>query len=197
MSPVVIASIVEGHGEVEAVPVLIRRVAAHIAPEVGVAVPRPHRRPRSRIVRVQALEDDCRLALAESPGAHLLVLLDADDDCPAELGPRLLERVSATKPPREAVVVAKCEFEAWFLASAESLGGCRGLRAELEAPEDPESVRDAKGWIQGNRVDGRAYSPPVDQAALADGIDIELARRRSGSFDKLCRVLEGWLLGAR
>ena len=192
-----IASIVEGHGEVEAVPVLIRRVAAHVAPDVGVAVPRPHRRPRSKLVRLQELEEYCRIAFEESPGAHLLVLLDADDDCPAELGPQLLERVATTGLAREAVVVARSEYEAWFLASAESLGGRRGLRAELEPPEDPESVRDAKGWIQSNRVDGRAYSPPVDQPALTAGIDIEVARDRSVSFDKLCRVLEGWLLEAR
>jgi len=60
LSPVVIASIVEGHGEVEAVPVLIRRVATHVAPNVAVAVPRPHRRPRSKLVRAQELEDYCR-----------------------------------------------------------------------------------------------------------------------------------------
>lgn len=190
-----IAPVVEGHGEVEAVPVLIRRVAAHVAPGVGVVVQRPHRHPRSKLVRANELEAYCRIAFEESPGAHLLVLLDADDDCPAELGPRLLEHVGSTGSPRRAVVVAKCEYEAWFLASAESLGGRRGLPNELDSPRDPEGVRDAKGWIRSNRVDGRAYSPPVDQAALTAGIDIALARGRSASFDKFCRVLEGWLLG--
>ena len=94
-------------------------------------------------------------------------------------------------------MVAKSEYEAWFLASADSLGGRRGLRTGLDAPEDPERVRDAKAWIQSNRIDGRAYSPPVDQAALTDGIDVDLARDRSASFDKLCRVLETWLSGPR
>ncbi len=186
-----IASIVEGHGEVQAVPVLIRRVAAYVAPGVGVDVRRPHRRPRSKLVRADVLEDYRRIVFEESPGAHLLVLLDADDDCPAELGPRLLECIASPPPSRGAVVVAKSEYEVWFLASADSLGGRRGLRSELDAPEDPERVRDAKGWVQRNRVDGRAYSPPVDQAALTDGIDIDLARSRSASFDKFCRVLEG------
>lgn len=45
-------------------------------------------------------------------------------------------------------------------------------------------------------VEGRAYSPPVDQAALTDGIDVGLARSRSDSFDKLCRVIEEWLVEA-
>ena len=196
MSAVVIASIVEGDGEVEAVPVLIRRVAAHLAPAVAVDVPRPHRRPRSSLVRMGELERYGHIALAGSPDAYLLVLLDADKDCPAGLGPQLLDRVGTLRPSRAAVVVAKCEYEAWFLASAASLEGRRGLRVSLEPPDDPEGIRDAKGWIQRNRTDGRAYSPTVDQAALTARIDIDLARSRSDSFDKFCRVLEGWLVEA-
>ena len=57
---------------------------------------------------------------------------------------------------------------------------------------DPEGVRGAKEWTS-ERAAGRAYSPTVDQAALPEGIDIDLARCRSDSFDKFCRVLEGWL----
>ena len=194
MSPLVIAPVVEGPGDVAAVPGLIRQVATHVAPGVGVEVLRPHRRPRSSLVRSGELERYSRIALSGSVEAHLLVVIDADDDCPAELGSELLERVEELRPRRVAVVMAKREFESWFLASAESLGGRRGLRSPLEAPPDPEAIRGAKEWIQANRTDGRAYRPTVDQAALTAGIDIDLARNRSASFDKFCRVLEGWLL---
>lgn len=192
-----IASIVEGHGDVAAVPALIRHVATHVAPGVAIQVLRPHRRPRSSLVRSGELERCGRIALSGSAGAHLLVLVDADDDCPAEFGPELLARVEDLQPRQVEVVLAKREFENWFLASAESLAGRRGLRNPLESPPDPEAVRGAKEWIQANRTDGRAYRPTVDQAALTVGLDIDLARNRSTSFDKLCRVLEGWLLGAR
>ena len=188
-----IALIVEGYGDVEAVPVLVRRVAAHVAPAVAVDVLRPHRRSRLKLVRSGELERYGRIALAGSPEAHLLVLVDADTDCPAELGPQFLERVASLQTRRVGVVLAKHEFENWFLASAESLGGRRGLRSPLDPPVDPEAIRGAKEWIQANRTDGRAYRPTVDQAALTEGIDIDLARRRSASFDKFCRVLEGWL----
>lgn len=194
MSTVVIAPIVEGHGEVSAVPVLIRRVVERIAPGVAVDVRRPHRVPRSRLLRSGELERCARIAQADSPDANLLVLVDADEDCPAELGPETLRRLSAAQGGRAAVVVAKHEYEAWFLASAEALGGRRGLRNPLAAPKDPERVRGAKEWIQANRTDGRAYRPTIDQAALSARIDVDLARSRSVSFDKLCRVLERWLL---
>lgn len=193
MSAIVIAPIVEGHGEVAAVPVLIRRVAARIAPAVAVDVRRPHRIPRSRLLRSGELERCARIAQADSPGANVLVLVDADEDCPAQLGPATLSRLGGADVGRAAVVVAKHEYEAWFLASAEALGGRRGLRSPLAAPADPERVGGAKEWIQANRIDGRAYRPTVDQAALTAGIDIDIARNRSASFDKFCRVLEGWL----
>jgi hypothetical protein len=78
------------------------------------------------------------------------------------------------------------EYEAWFLAAAESLRGRRGLPSDLEAPATPEAFRDAKGWL-GDRMP-RGYSPTADQPALTDLFDLERARR-SPSFDKLVREL--------
>lgn len=192
MSPIVIASLVEGHGEVEALPVLIRRVAALVAPGVAVQALRPHRHSRGKLVREGELQRCGLVALANSPEAHLLVLLDADDDCPAELGPQFLEWIKPLRPSRTAVVVATREYETWFLASAESLRGRRGPPETLKPAADPEGIRGAKDRIKRSTL-RRSYSPMADQAALTDGIDIDLARRRSDSFDKLCRVLEGWL----
>lgn len=78
-----------------------------------------------------------------------------------------------------AVVVASREYEGWFLAAAESL--------ELPPCENPEGVRDAKGWLR--RAQG-SYSPTVDQAGMTARFDLGIARERADSFDKLCRELE-------
>jgi hypothetical protein len=79
------------------------------------------------------------------PSGGILVLLDADDDCPAELAPALLNRARSARPDRRvSVVLAKREFEAWFLASAQSLAGRFSSPADMEAPDDPEGVRGAK-----------------------------------------------------
>src|SRR2546426_7135782 len=43
-----------------------------------------------------------------------------------------------------AVVLAHREYEAWFLASLESLRGRRGIRGDAEAHPDPEEPRDRK-----------------------------------------------------
>lgn len=191
-SPFVVVPIVEGHGEVEAVPALLRRVAAALDPARPIEVRRPLRVHRDRVVKDGELERYVELAVRSADGdGAVLVLLDADDDCPATLGPWLLRRAKAVRPHAAmAVVLANREFEAWLLAAAQSLRGHRGLAGDLNPPGDPESVRDAKGWLQDSRHDGFAYSPTADQPALVTVMDLDLAREASTSFAKLWRDVE-------
>lgn len=193
----VIVPVVEGQGDVEALPVLVRRILAEIDPTAAIRVEKPLRSNRDKIVKPGELERFVQLAARKAAGAVVLVLLDADDDCPATLGPALLARAEAvSRGAPVAVVLANREFEAWFLAAAVSLRSRRGLPDDLVPPEEPESIRDAKGWLQERRTDGYAYSPTTDQPALASGMDLGVARSSAPSFDKLWRDLER-LLGER
>ena len=116
----------------------------------------------------------------------ILVILDSDDDCPAELAPNLLARVrSARGDLPSAVVLPNKEFESWFLAAASSLRGHRGFPDDLESPTQPETIRGAKEWLA-QRVPTRAYSSNVDQASLTQVFSFDLARR-APSFDKCYR----------
>ncbi|MBI3687069.1 MAG: DUF4276 family protein [Actinobacteria bacterium] len=195
MSLVTIATVVEGHGEVAALPVLLRRMAAEIAPTLWVEVPLPYRVGRQAVIRPGGLERVLG-AVAEQAGAGVVVLLDADDDCPATLGPELAQRARRARPDLPvAPILANREFEAWFLAAAPSLGGHRGLAADLDRPAEAERPRDCKGWLSAHRTDGRAYKPVSDQAALAAVFDLSMARAHSRSFDKLWRTLAELLAG--
>lgn len=193
-----IVPIVEGQGEVEAVPILLRRMSNAIDPEVVLDVRKPIRVGRDKIVKEGELERYVELAARTAgPAGAVLLLLDADDACPAELAPRLLERTRSERPDlRSAVVLANREYEAWFLAGAGSLASRRGLPNDLTAPDDAESIRDAKGWLQARRTDGFAYSPTADQPALTAHLDLEAARGGSPSFDKLFRDLESLVRSA-
>lgn len=187
----VVVPIVEGHGEVEAVPVLLRRVAGRLDPNRSVEVRRPIRVNRGTLVKQPELSRYVDLAGRMHGGlGATLVLVDADDDCAATMGPELQSWARAARPDvAVAVVLAVHEYEGWFLASASSIAGHRGLPADLAAPDEPESVRDAKGWLQRRRTDGLAYAPTVDQPALSARFDIDAARAMAPSFDKLCREL--------
>jgi uncharacterized protein DUF4276 len=196
MNAICVASVVEGHGEVEAVPCLLRRLAFEWDPSVGFKAPKPVRQGRGKLTKAGGVESAVKLAALKDVSAGVLVLLDADRDCPAELGP-MLARAKAVHED-VAVVVAKTEFEAWFIAAAPSIGGCRGLREELTVPNNVEEVRDAKGWLQRSMSHPKgAYSEVLDQPALAAQFDIAMAAENSDSFDKLCRELRALFAALR
>ncbi|WP_225409077.1 DUF4276 family protein [Stigmatella hybrida] len=185
--------IVEGHGEVQAAPLLVRRVLNELAPELHPAFLRPHRVARGQLVKEAELQRAIEfMARKVGEGGRILVLLDADDDLPCEMGPRLLDWARKRRSDRAiSVVVATREYEAWFLAAAESLRGYRGLPADLVAPPAPETVRDAKGWLDKKMPDG--YQETIDQPAFTSRFDL-VAARRMDSFDKLVREV-GYLFG--
>lgn len=72
-----IVTIVEGHGEVEAVPILLRRIVEAVAPNANVEVTPPIRVDRYKVVKPTELERAIELAarIATVDG-YVLVLLD-------------------------------------------------------------------------------------------------------------------------
>lgn len=184
-----IACVVEGHGEVESVPLLIRRVGERCDPPVYASVEATIRMSSSKLRNPDELRRVVQLAASRvGEGGSVLVLLDADDDCPAELGPCMLEQAGSREDVIVSVVLAKQEYEAWFLAAAESIAGSRGLAADLTSPDDPESIRGAKEWLARRKTDGSAYSPTIDQPALTSIFDLDAAKRVD-SFDKCIREI--------
>lgn len=87
-----IASIVEGEGEVSALPKLPHRLAAQLS-VTGFWVPQPRRVSRSKLVtrgEIERAVSATKQALRVNGAGGVLVLLDADDDCPAQFAPALL-----------------------------------------------------------------------------------------------------------
>ena len=190
-----VVPIVEGHGEVEALPVLIRRLTLeHLWQHVEVSPPwRMHR--SAMIHRGDELAKAARAArIRAGHGGLVMLVLDADEECPRDLGPTLLQRVRAAAGDPVSCVVPCREFEAWFIAAAPSVAGKRGLALPLAVPAHPEGIGDAKGWLSDQMGAGRRYSPTSDQAPLAGAMDLELARANAPSLDKLWRDLEAWLV---
>jgi hypothetical protein len=185
--PVDLACIVEGDGDVQAVPIAIRKIVHEINPGLGLKI-HPLRIPRTKLVKPGELERSVELAARRvGRSGAILVLVDSDDDCPATLGPELLARARNVRPDLPiSVVLAKREFEAWFLASARSLRGLRGLASDLAPPPEPESIRGAKEWLTARMTTGRGYTETLDQSALTASLDL-LQARAAPSFDKFFR----------
>ena len=124
-----IATIVEGHGEVESLPILIRRIARRVAPDVQLRIARPVRTPRQRVVQPGRLEDSLEDAAGKTGrDGRILILLDSNGDCPRALAAELRRRAELARSDRRIrVVLAKMEYEAWLVASADSLVGHCGI----------------------------------------------------------------------
>jgi hypothetical protein len=187
----VIVPIVEGQSEVMAVPVLLRRLLSELQ-RYDVMVARPVRVHRSSVVKEGEIERAVVLARRNRDGCDaVMILLDADDDCPAELGSELLTRIKeAHGDLSAAVVLAKREFEGWFLSSLESLRGVQGIVDDASSPPNPEDIRGAKERLSAYMVQRRSYLEITDQPALAAQFDLNLARQRCPSFEKFRRDFE-------
>jgi hypothetical protein len=191
-----LASVVEGHGEVEALPVLIRRIADNVGFAGSLQINPPIRVKSGSFLNDQ---DYFRkyVALAAGKAAarngSLLILLDCEDDCPATLGPALLQRVQAVWANVDTfVALAYREFETWFITAAPSLRGRRGLPQDLKAPHDVEQIRDAKGWLGGRM--NTSYDPVIHQLEFTREFDLKLARANR-SFDRLYHRIQSFLEG--
>jgi hypothetical protein len=189
-----IACIVEGQGDVQSIPLIVRRIAD--ASEVYDVTIRPIRISRSKLVRPGELERAVELGAREAgAGGGVLLVVDADDDCPRNLGPTLQQRAQNARPDfATGIVLANKEKEAWYIAAIESLRGRRGLAADVTRPADPEGIRGAKEWI-GARMGAGGYSEVSDQAAFAQLFEFEAARLYAPSFEKLEREVRRLLSG--
>jgi hypothetical protein len=180
--------VVEGEGEQDALPVLLRRLVPHLIPGGYADFVRPWRVHAGSLFQGNWGKVESAVAEARAKGyCAVLLVLDTDcegERCPLVIAGPLLSRLQNLAPDLHVgLVLAECEFETWFIEAAESLRGQRGLPQDLERPANP-LIRDAKGWI-GERMP-KKYRETLDQAALAAVMDIEVARQNSRSFRKLC-----------
>lgn len=185
-----IKPIVEGHGEVPALPVLLRRIAGE---RFGIWNPpllTPERYPASQLL---ACEDNVWVpgpglikaaGHARNEGATaLLVLLDADDFCVRTVSESVrpaLAGITGFNVGR--IVFAVREYEAWLLASAETLHD-----GALVYPDDPEKPRDAKGALERHLGLPLPYNARTEQPAFSAKINLSLCHERSRSFWKLTK----------
>ena len=173
-----IVPIVEGQGDEAAAPVLMRRILRERNERYDIDVLRP-KRAKGKGGLVSLLEDFIGYAAITNGCAAILVLLDADDDCPFELGNELARRARSIdiRVPA-AVVCAKRKYENWFLASNENFQG------------DAEEYGDAKDWLRREIASGLSYKETRDQVRFSAMMDIDAAFEASRSFRRLCNAVD-------
>ncbi len=183
-----IQPVVEGDGEVAALPVLLRRLIG-VANAYPLGVNYPIKRPRTELVREDGVRKAVRLARLKPDCAAIVIVFDSDDDCPKDIAPRVQGWGQSEAAPVPCyVVMPHREFEAWFLATVESLRGTRGIRQDATSHPDPESRRGAGEELRRRMTPNRSYSKTADQPALTAVFDLAAAHRRCRSFRRMVRV---------
>jgi Domain of unknown function (DUF4276) len=178
-----ILPIVEGDGDIAAVPELIRRIAyAH--GKFDIEVSRPHKRGDLPKV-MRRFDDFLQTALLER--SPIIWVLDYDcAECidhvrDARLLNARAKRLAGTVLV-EFVFMIK-EFETLFLADELATRAVfADIPTDLAFPKIPESIRDAKGWISAARPSGSAYKPMSHQQRVTAQLDLDRLRAGCDSF---------------
>jgi hypothetical protein len=183
-----IGLIVEGQGEVLAMPALVRRAALLLGHAGALKIPTPFRLKRGLMGNPDELTRAVELVARQTtPDGPILIVLDADDELGCQLAPSLLARASSLRSDRRiGVVAAVREYEAWIVAGQGSLSGVPGWVGENPLVDDPEALSGPKAWLDRRLENG--YSPTIDQIKLTRLFDLDQARR-AYSFDKFLREL--------
>jgi Domain of unknown function (DUF4276) len=191
--------IVEGVGDVQALPVLVERILrAHNIFDVQVAQP-VHRRGEIRTVRTRFNEF---FRIAAYHGRPVLCVLDFDcDDCHDALGEEreFLRMAQAIRPqyPFQACFLVK-EYESLFLWDLEATKTVFPLiKSDYVFPDNPELIRDAKGELSKAQPVGYSYKPTAHQEQLSRKVSLELLREKSASFQRLEQAVLALAQGLR
>lgn len=177
-----ILPIVEGDGELNAVPLLLRNIL-YSNSIFGTEIMRAQKRGDIGKVRKNF---ERFLEAAQIEGAAIIWTFDCDDDCAKDVHAEFTERakgVYCPNPIRFCFFVR--EYEALFLACIETLRGALPIGENIQDWRDPETIRNAKGTISGLMPKGISYSPTIDQARLTALLDFARLRATSRAFRHL------------
>lgn len=193
-----IKPIVEGPGDVLAIPELLRRLQFEYGlggHEVQIA--RPIKWKRSCFGSEFHVKRAVQLATAEPDCIGILIVFDSDDDCPKTFGARVAgwSKEEARGIPCE-VVMAHREYEAWLLSTLESLRGRGAILNDAVSEQNPEEIRGAKEKLETKMRRNCCYSETTDQVALTCQADFRLTYANCRSFRKFVRAFRSLLTSA-
>jgi hypothetical protein len=178
-----IGLIVEGRGEQQAVPLLLRLHLTSQDDYRDILSAPIVCHGRDKALMPDGIEGFVATAAARPGCRGVLILLDAETDRACERGPELLARAQTVTGKPVVVCLAEPQYEAWLVASAETL---ELDDLAFEPSRNPEVlIREALT---------AKYIKPTWQPRLTARMDLALATPRSRSlerfFDRFDYLLE-------
>jgi hypothetical protein len=163
--------------------------------DIQVATPK-NAHGRTNLQVAGGLEKFVRYAWKERDCGAIFILLDAEDQCPRDIALDFSTRIHNLGVMFPVVIVcAHHMYETWLMASIETIAGKDldsrpGLPKGITPPQDVETIKSAKSWLNSYFPSGRAYKETEDQAAITRLLDTALVHQRSRSFRRLRHAVE-------
>jgi hypothetical protein len=173
-----IGLVVEGPGDANSLPILLRKWLAlreDYRDLLGKPIPC---NGRENATVLNGIEGYTATA-ASRPGCKaVLVVLDAEKDCAAHMGPTLLSRAIEVCPVPVILCLAEHHWEDWLYASAETL--------EIDGFTYEEGKRKALSLA----LRPTKYVKPTWQPRLTARMNVELAISRSKSLARMLKKFD-------
>jgi hypothetical protein len=190
---------VEGHGDKEAVPLLIRRLFSEIGRPEYAPAPRPILcGDLPKLLRDGVLEKFVTYAGRRPDGDSVLLVVDCDDDCPPNIVGTLAQRVEPLAHQhgkRVGIALMHREFETLFLHAvpdlAERFSELPWKIESWDANRDWTEIRGAKAELR-RFMGGRLYRETGHQARFVSALDLPTLEERCRSLAHLINTLR-WL----
>jgi hypothetical protein len=185
--------VVEGHGEVSAAPLLVRRLLAERLDIHYCDIETQRRRDIGHLRARDWVNFRRYVDAAYNEERPILWLLDCDDDCAKEIVHELTQQVATTNPRQPiAFALLPCEYETMFLYDIEAAKDSLPIAAAVAGPDNPKNIRGAKGWLDRHMPPGQIYKETVDQVKVTSRLNFELLEREYRDFRHLVSALR-WL----
>lgn len=185
--------IVEGDGEVEAAPVLARRVLRELYGIYNWSFETHRRRDIAHLKANQWANFRRYLEAAFIEGVPILWMLDCDDGCVIELVREMqtqARNVSIRQPLAFCMWVK--EYETMFLYDPACLRQRLAI-PDFQAPVKPDGKRGVKEPLNSQMPSGRCYKERLDQPALSAKVDLGKLQSEYRSFQHFAKSLH-WLV---
>jgi Domain of unknown function (DUF4276) len=182
-----IVSIVEGDGEKEAVPNLLTTLLYSQSMYHYQVQPALTANGVGNLTKEGGIEKFISHAMRMPDCVGILVLLDSDGDCPVTKAKELAKRIQVhgTKYP-VAIVLAHNSYEAWLLASIDTVCEHPDLPSGLTFEADCQEIPSPKRWIK----ERMHYHETTHQLELTRLMDVDIAKVNSRSFRRFCHAVE-------
>jgi|GEM_PF-1293456 hypothetical protein len=197
-----ISLLLEGDGDFQAVPLLLRTICNDLELFNVSILPKPKKAgTAAKLGQPGVLENFLKYASFENCDVILLVV-DVDEGCPVEIARNFVARAQALHlegNPRIAFAFLKPEFEVFFLFSLESLAA-KFPADSIDVPpdfttDDLEAKRDSKNRLSSFMPKGKIYKETRQQAKYVNHLDYDILRERCRCYQHLESAIR-WIASA-